>query len=64
MTSAASESIETLSLFNEKATDLENSSFLEAWKTHGSGSFDLLPGPFGAIRKPGGVAIGAYATGS
>src|SRR5687768_14817018 len=56
MTLGVSESIETLSLFNEKATELEKSSFLETWKTHGSGSFDLLPGPFRAIRKDGPTA--------
>jgi hypothetical protein len=48
-----SEAIETLSLFNEKATELERSSFLETWKTNGSGSFDLIPGPFRAVRKGG-----------
>ncbi len=53
MTQSDSEAIETLSLFNEKATELERSSFLETWKTNGSGSFDLIPGPFRAVRKDG-----------
>jgi len=56
MTSRVNDPIDTLSLFNEKATELEQSSFLETWKTHGSGSFDLIPGPFRAIRKDGPTA--------
>jgi hypothetical protein len=62
MTPTVTDTIETLDLYNAKAAELNTSSFLQTLKEKGSGSFDLLPGPFRAIRKggPGSEAVKAF----